>query len=89
MHSSDLGVVDEWWSDDGELVGYSACGDVAGTYEPALNQVDRAGSGDNNVKSSNPPGDLAKVVMLPTGVKDDDGEKAKALRLGASGSSVS
>ncbi|WP_373506939.1 NAD(P)/FAD-dependent oxidoreductase, partial [Thiocapsa sp.] len=45
----------------------------------------RAGPGDN-VKSSNPPGHLAKVVILPTGVKDDDGAKAKALRLGASGS---
>jgi len=35
-HSSDQGVVDEWWSDDGQLVGYSACGDVAGTYEPEV-----------------------------------------------------
>lgn len=35
VHSSDQGVVDEWWSDDGQLVGYSACGDVAGTYEPS------------------------------------------------------
>ncbi|MEY6434069.1 FAD-dependent oxidoreductase [Thioalkalicoccus limnaeus] len=33
VHSSDQGVVDEWWSDDGQLLGYSACGDVAGTYE--------------------------------------------------------
>jgi rubredoxin-NAD+ reductase len=46
---------------------------------------DRPGPGDN-VKSSNPPGHLAKVVILPTGVKDDDGAKEKALRLGASGS---
>ena len=36
VHSSDQGVVDEWWSDDGQLVGYSACGDVAGTYEPRV-----------------------------------------------------
>ncbi len=34
VHSSDQGVVDEWWSDDGQLVGYSVCGDVASTYEP-------------------------------------------------------
>lgn len=85
VHSSDQGIVDEWWSDDGRLVGYSACGDVADTYEPALNQGERAGPGDN-VKSSNPPGHLAKVVILPTEVKDDDGEKAKALRFGATGS---
>jgi len=34
VHSSDQGVVDEWWSEDGQLVGYSVCGDVASTYEP-------------------------------------------------------
>ncbi|WP_296810359.1 FAD-dependent oxidoreductase [Thiocapsa sp.] len=45
----------------------------------------RDGAGDN-VKSSNPPGHLAKVVILPTELKDDDGEKTNALRLGASGS---
>jgi len=28
------------------------------------------------VKWSNPPGHLAKVVILPTEVKDDDREKA-------------
>jgi hypothetical protein len=38
----------------------------------------RAGPSDD-VKSSNPPGQLAKVVSLPTEVKADDGEKAKAL----------
>jgi rubredoxin-NAD+ reductase len=37
VHSSEQGVVDEWWSGDGQLVGYSACGDVAGTYEPHEN----------------------------------------------------
>ena len=36
VHSSDLGVVDEWWNDDGQLVGYSACGDIACTYEPRI-----------------------------------------------------
>jgi rubredoxin-NAD+ reductase len=36
VHSSEQGVVDEWWSDDGRLVGYCACGDVAGTYEPTI-----------------------------------------------------
>ncbi|RKT46557.1 FAD-dependent oxidoreductase [Thiocapsa rosea] len=68
VHSSDQGVVDEWWSDDGLLVGYSACGDVAGTYEPAMNQGDRADPGDN-VNSSSPPGHPAKAIILPTEVK--------------------
>jgi len=45
----------------------------------------RAGP-DCKVEPSNPPGHLAKVVTLWTKVKDDDGEKAEALRLGASGS---
>ncbi|MEY6434193.1 FAD-dependent oxidoreductase [Thioalkalicoccus limnaeus] len=45
----------------------------------------RAGSG-NNVESSNPPGQLAKVVTLPTEVNDDDGGKAKPLSLSATGS---
>jgi len=85
VHSSDQGIVDEWWSDDGQLVGYSACGDVADTYEPALNQGDRAGPTDR-VKSSNPPEHLPKVLTRPTEVNDDDAEKAKPLRLGASGS---
>jgi rubredoxin-NAD+ reductase len=61
VQSSELGVVDEWWSNEGELVGYSACGDVAGTYEPALNQVDRAGLDENNAEPSNPPGERDKV----------------------------
>lgn len=34
VHHSDRGIVDEWWSDDGQLIGYSACGDAAGDYEP-------------------------------------------------------
>jgi rubredoxin-NAD+ reductase len=38
VHSSEQGVVDEWWSDDGQLVGYSACGDVAGAYESQSQQ---------------------------------------------------
>jgi len=42
LHSSERGIVDEWWSDDGELVGYSACGDLADSYEPASDQEDRA-----------------------------------------------
>ncbi|NBC47378.1 MAG: FAD-dependent oxidoreductase [Gammaproteobacteria bacterium] len=42
VHSSDQGVVDEWWSDDGQLLGYSACGDFAESYEPAPHQGDRA-----------------------------------------------
>jgi rubredoxin-NAD+ reductase len=42
VHTSDQGIVDEWWSDEGELVGYSACGDLAGSYEPAPNQDDQA-----------------------------------------------
>jgi hypothetical protein len=42
VHSSDQGVVEEWWSDDGQLLGYSACGDFAESYEPAPHQGDRA-----------------------------------------------
>jgi len=45
----------------------------------------RAGQGDN-LKSSNPPRHLAKVVRLPTEVKGDDGGKAKALRSSAANS---
>jgi len=82
VHCSEQGVVDEWWSDDDKLLGYSACGDFAGSYEPALNQGDRGDAG-NSVQSSNPPENLAKVVTLSTELKEDDGEKAKALRLGA------
>jgi rubredoxin-NAD+ reductase len=44
----------------------------------------RAGPG-TNVESSNPPGYLAKVVMLPTEVKDGDGGKVKTLSLSAIG----
>ncbi|MBK1706038.1 FAD-dependent oxidoreductase [Halochromatium glycolicum] len=39
-----------------------------------------------SVKSSNPPGHLAKVVILPTEPKHDDGGQAKALGLSATGS---
>ncbi|NBC47173.1 MAG: FAD-dependent oxidoreductase [Gammaproteobacteria bacterium] len=45
----------------------------------------RAGPG-YSVKPSNPPGHLAKVVILPTELKDDDGSQAKALGLSATGS---
>jgi NAD(P)H-nitrite reductase large subunit len=61
VHSSEQGVVDEWWSDDDQLLGYSACGDFAGTYEPAPTQGERTSPG-HSTKSSNPPGQLEEVV---------------------------
>jgi rubredoxin-NAD+ reductase len=54
VHNSEQGIVDEWWSDDGQLVGYSACGVVADTYEPALNEGAHADP-DDPVKSPFPP----------------------------------